>query len=134
MHARFLLVTVAVLAAALTACGSNERSSSTYTADPTPATRAKDPAPGKYDQTWKTPYSDTTCGDYGTDMNAHEQWAMAADMLLGARKADGATGLPADSEVTRFQQDMATACQGSSQLKVTEVGATIYLLDHSYAP
>ncbi|MFF7966743.1 hypothetical protein ACFZC3_15425 [Streptomyces sp. NPDC007903] len=134
MHARASLITIALLAATLTACGSNERSSSAYGADSNAATHAESPAPGKYDQTWETPYSDTTCGDYGTDMNAHERWAMAADMLLGARKADGATGLPADSEVTRFQEDMATACQGSSQLEVTEVGATIYLLDHSYAP
>lgn len=134
MHARFSFIPVAVLAATLTACGSNERSSGTYGADSTPATQAESPAPGKYDQTWKTPYSDTTCGDYGSDMNAHERWAMAADMLLGARKADGAIGLPADSEVTRFQQDMATACQGSLQLEVTEVAATIYLLDHTYAP
>ncbi|MFF4246234.1 hypothetical protein ACFYY2_17450 [Streptomyces sp. NPDC001822] len=94
--------------------------------------RAAAPA-GKYAQTWPTPYSSTTCGDYLTAMDHHQRWALAADMLVGARKADGLTTLPADTDVDRFEQDMATACQPIATAKTTEIGASIYLMDTTYS-
>ncbi|WP_327337387.1 hypothetical protein OG384_14905 [Streptomyces sp. NBC_01324] len=92
------------------------------------------PKPGKYEQTWSTPYSATTCGQFLTDMDEHQRWVTAADMLAGARKTDGANTLPADSEVDRFQTDMATACEPEATAKTTEIGATLYMLDPSYKP
>ncbi|WP_432114030.1 hypothetical protein [Streptomyces sp. S1] len=100
----------------------------------TPAARVEPTKPGKYEQTWTTPYSSTTCGDYLTTLDDHQQWVLAADMLSGARKVDGATDLPEDTDVDRFQQDMATACQAEATSKTTEVGATLYMLDPTYKP
>src|SRR5689334_3235311 len=68
-------------------------------------------APGKYDQTWATPYSQTTCADWGSRMNDHEQWVAAADMLTGARnKGDGGDGMPSDALIDEFQSGVTTAC------------------------
>ncbi|MFJ4916070.1 hypothetical protein [Streptomyces sp. NPDC088726] len=91
------------------------------------------PKASKYEQTWRTPYDATTCGEFLNMMDDHQRWVTAADMLTGARKADGATTLPADSEVTRFQADMATACEPEATAKTTEIGASIYLLDSTYS-
>ncbi|MET8658164.1 hypothetical protein [Streptomyces griseus] len=90
--------------------------------------------PEKYTQTWATPYSSTTCGDYLTAMTQRQRWVLAADMLTGARKADGANTLPADADVDRFQQGMATACEAEATTKTTEIGATLYALDPTYKP
>ncbi|MFJ4551075.1 hypothetical protein ACIP4X_17920 [Streptomyces sp. NPDC088817] len=143
MHARTALLIVAVLAGTLTACGGTstgsqaERPKNAAPAAPAEAAPESKPAPkavGKYEQTWKTPYSDTPCGDYLNEMNGHERWVTAADMLAGARKTDGGNSLPADSEVSRFQKDVSTACQGSADITITEVGAALYLMDPSYKP
>ncbi|MFJ6235051.1 hypothetical protein ACIQH0_13195 [Streptomyces griseus] len=90
--------------------------------------------PGKYEQTWTTPYSSTTCGDYLNALDKRERWVLAADMLTGARKADGTNALPSDADVDRFQQDMATACEAEATAKTTEIGATLYALDPTYKP
>ncbi|MGW1813294.1 hypothetical protein ACWCQM_06945 [Streptomyces sp. NPDC002125] len=114
-----LAALAATLTLSLTGCG-------------TTGDRAAAPA-GKYTQTWPTPYSSTTCGDYLTTMDHHQRWALAADMLVGARKNDGLTTLPADTDVDRFEQDMATACQPIATAKTTEIGASVYLVDASYS-
>ncbi|MFE7509738.1 hypothetical protein ACFU8I_00630 [Streptomyces sp. NPDC057540] len=97
-------------------------------------TSTKPTRPGKYEQTWRTPYSSTSCGNYLTTLDAHQQWVLAADMLTGARKVDGATVLPDDTDVDRFRQDITTACEAQATAMTTEVGATLYLLDPSYKP
>ncbi|MFE1735236.1 hypothetical protein ACFW6X_34715 [Streptomyces bacillaris] len=132
-------ITVSLAAAALlalTACGTTPEPDV-----PTAGFEATEPAaqpeatkPGKYEQTWATPYSSTTCGDYLTTLDDHQQWVLAADMLSGARKVDGGTDLPDDTEVDRFQQDMATACEGDATARTNEMGVTIYMLDPSYKP
>jgi hypothetical protein len=86
----------------------------------------------KYEQTWRTPYGSTTCGEFLNMMDDHQRWVTAADMLVSARKVDGVTALPADTEVARFQGDMATACEPIATVKTTEIGASIYLMDSSY--
>src|SRR5207253_6020628 len=73
---------------------------------------------GKYNQTWTTAYSKTTCGDYLNSMTSKQRWAMAADMLTSLRQVDGGNGLPADGQVTRFQVDVATGCEGESTVVV----------------
>ncbi|MFD6474394.1 hypothetical protein ACFWEH_12950 [Streptomyces anulatus] len=122
MRTTHALTTATVTALlALTGCSS----------EPEPYTPA---GPGKYEQTWTTPYSSTTCGDYLNTLNQHQRWVLAADMLSGARKADGTSTLPDDTDVDRFQQDMANACKAEATAKTTEVGATLYTLDPTYKP
>jgi hypothetical protein len=95
------------------------------------------PQPGvdsKYQQTWTTPYSKTYCSDFLNEMTDRQRWAMAADMLTGARKVDGGSTVPADAVVTRFQGQVATACQGEATALASEVGVVIYKMDASYQP
>lgn len=154
MHARTtMLAAIALLAVTLTACGDSDPDAQSSVdaaadtpaltsdapedsapAEDTPQPSPTPPKPGKFEQTWKTPYSDTTCGDFLHQMNNHERWVTAADMLAGARKTDGGSDLPPDSEITRFQKDMGTACEANADMKAAEVGATLYLMDSSYKP
>lgn len=136
MHPRTALASCAVLAAALAGCGSSDAGAGADNAT-TEEVAAPSPTPkqaDKYEQTWTVPYSKTTCGSYLRDMDDHQRWVAAADMLVGARKTDGGSDLPADSEVTRFQEDISTACLGSADLKTTEVAVSVYLMDDSYKP
>lgn len=129
------VIAAGLLLTTLTACGGGDTPASPKgTATELPATTLDSLAPGKYEQTWPTRYASTTCGDYLTAMDDHQRWVLAADMLSGARKTDGATDLPADSEVDRFQQDIATACEPIATAKTTEIGVSIYLMDASYKP
>ncbi|MET7648358.1 hypothetical protein ABZS83_33000 [Streptomyces sp. NPDC005426] len=131
-----MAIATGLLLATLTACGGGDTAAGPEeTAAEAPAvTTPTSPEPGKYEQTWPTRYADTTCGDYLTAMDDHQRWVLAADMLSGARKTDGAAGLPADSEVDRFQQDIATACEPIATAKTTEIGVSIYLTDATYKP
>ncbi|MCD2461963.1 hypothetical protein MBT42_00120 [Streptomyces sp. MBT42] len=129
-------IALAALLLAVAGC-STPPESDTPAAGPETTTSAVHPEPtkpGKYEQTWLTPYSSTTCGDYLTALDDHQRWVLAADMLSGARKVDGATDLPEDTEVERFRQDMTTACGAEATAKTTEVGATLYMLDSTYKP
>lgn len=93
------------------------------------------PVDDKYEQTWTTPYSETTCSAYLNEMTTQQRWAAAADMLAGARnKMDGGSGLPSDDLVTRFAADIAEGCSGGPVAKLTEAAITIYQLDRIYAP
>ncbi|MFB6963086.1 hypothetical protein ACFCYB_40525 [Streptomyces sp. NPDC056309] len=142
MHARTALLITLLLGGALTACAGTDtgstaerpKNAATAREEAAPVAKPKPKKVGKYDQTWTTPYSDTACGAFLNEMNEHERWVTAADMLVGARKTDGGTSLPADSEVSRFQADVGTACKGSAVIKITEVGAAVYTLDSSYQP
>lgn len=128
-------IAAALLLATLTACSGSDRATKPEeTTAERPAQAPASSAPGKYEQTWSTPYASTTCGDYLTAMDDHQRWVLAADMLSGARKTDGATDLPADSDVDRFQQDIATACEPIATAKTTEIGVSIYLMDATYKP
>ncbi|MFK8908110.1 hypothetical protein [Streptomyces sp. YS-3] len=122
----------AALLAALTACTATETHHTTPRANKQ-VTHSPSIA-SKYEQTWKTPYKDTTCGDFLTRMSEHERWAMAADMLSSSRKTDGAITIPVDSEITRFEKDIAITCSASPVLKTPEIAVTIYLMDPSYKP
>ncbi|PKV88685.1 hypothetical protein [Streptomyces sp. TLI_146] len=122
----------AALLSALTACTATETH---HTTPRTNKQGAQLPSTAsKYEQTWLTPYKDTSCGDFVTRMGEHERWAMAADMLSSSRKTDGAITIPADSEISRFEKDMATVCSASAVLKTPEIAVTIYLMDPSYRP
>lgn len=96
------------------------------------STSSSPSADNKYTQTWTTPYSQTTCSDYLNAMTGKQRWVMAADMLTSLRKVDGGIKLPPDSQVTRFQADVATGCEGEATVVVGDAAAVIYKLDASY--
>lgn len=91
-------------------------------------------ADSKYTQTWTTPYNATTCGDYLTAMTSKQRWVMAADVIASFRSADGSDTVPADSVVSRFDADIATACEPEATVKVTEAAVVLYKMDSAYQP
>lgn len=91
-------------------------------------------APDKYKQTWDRPYSETTCADLATSMNAHQRWAAAADMLVGARNKDGGTDMPSDELVTEFLGELDQGCAVDT-MSIAEAGAMTYLMNRAeYQP
>jgi hypothetical protein len=58
-------------------------------------------------------------------------WVAAADMLTSARnKGDNGQGLPPDSLVTRFQNEIVEACSADVEsVKIADLAATVYLID-----
>lgn len=116
-RASCLMVGLSVLGLALTAACSEDSASTT------PAT------PGKYEQTWGASYSATTCADWSTQMDDHQRWAAAADMLAGARnKGDGGEGLPVDALVDEFEAGISTACVEPT-MSLTDVSVGLYLTE-----
>lgn len=91
---------------------------------------------GKYDQSWAKSYSATTCSEWFGEMTDGQRWAAAADMLTAARvKGDGGDGMPSDSLVDDFRDDVGDACSAEGQVSVAEVGAMVYLVGRStFAP
>ncbi|MFJ6569653.1 hypothetical protein ACIQNU_19730 [Streptomyces sp. NPDC091292] len=142
------LLAVAALAATVVACGGTGsgtgsgtvQSDTTAPAADTSPTRTEPPSPkagssaGTYEQTWKSAYADTPCADFLTKMSDHQRWVMASDLLTEAREKDGATGRAPDDGSTRFEAGLATACEGSADTRMTDVGITLYRLDPSYHP
>jgi hypothetical protein len=96
---------------------------------------SNDPAVAKYEQTWRKPYSATTCGEWHSDMSARQRFAAAADMLAGARnKGDGGTGLPPDSLIRSFEGDISEACV-FMEMAIDEIGAGLYVTGRTqYGP
>jgi hypothetical protein len=102
-----------------------------------PATASADPSVGKYDQTWAKPYKATTCGDWRKKMDSHQQFVMAGDILLSARKSDGDDSLPPDAMIRDFAGNIGVACRGAGVklgIKIPEVAASLYVMSRDYKP
>lgn len=82
----------------------------------------------KFDQTWPKNYASTTCSEWNAQMDDHQQFVAAADMLVGARKLDGGKTLPSDALIRNFQGGVTTACIIDT-LALAEVGAALYLTE-----
>jgi hypothetical protein len=90
---------------------------------------------GKYEQTWTKSYSDTTCIEWSSQMDAQQRFAAAADMLTGARnKGDGGAGLPSDDLIRQFEADVSEGCSANAGT-VADTGASIYMIGReTYRP
>lgn len=96
---------------------------------------SKTSGPAKYQQTWKTPYSSTTCADWRSKMTDGQRWAAAADMLAAARQKDGAKALPPDAMVDSFAAGLTRVCEPIATLTLTDAGVGLYLTDRRlFAP
>ena len=83
---------------------------------------------GKYDQTWQTPYGQTTCGDWRSQMSEHERWVAAADMLVGIRDQWGIKDMPSDSLVDTFKDDITQGCEPIASLTLTDTAASLAMI------
>lgn len=91
---------------------------------------------GPYEQTWTQSYGETDCREWRVEMNSHERYVAAADMLLAARRADGAGDLPPESMIRSFEMAIGQACAADTEgaVSIAEVAAGIYTLSTDFAP
>jgi hypothetical protein len=94
------------------------------------------PTVGPYEQTWKQGYGETTCREWLVEMNSHERFVAAADMLVAARRVDGADDLPADSLIRTFEMSIGQVCAADAEgiLTIAEVAASLYTLSDDFKP
>lgn len=86
------------------------------------------PEIGKYEQTWPKDYGATSCGEWHKKMDEHQQFVAGADMISNLWGADGVKGqLPPDPLVNAFAANISVACEANAQIKISEVGATLYI-------
>jgi len=108
----------------LASCGSGSDSGSSYTLEET----------SKYTQTWATPYSETTCDDWNTQLTSGQRFAASADMLASARnKGGGGTGLPSDALINEFSGGITNVCVEPT-MALTDAAVGLYLTEPRFAP
>lgn len=134
---------------ALLLVGGCSSTPSTGNTDQRPGSSSSRPAPGtddespdepatdKYTQTWTKSYSTTTCDDWQDSMTDAQTWAAAADILTSGRnKINGGTGLPPESLITSFRDDITEGCTADVPgLIITDVAYGVYTIGHDqYGP
>jgi hypothetical protein len=86
----------------------------------------------KYEQTWDTAYSSTTCTQFAGEMTDDERFAMAADMITGAATDKNPdAGLPPDSLVKDVVSQMSTACEAEGSVVMTDIAVGLFMIDSS---
>lgn len=98
-------------------------------------------APGssadRYTQTWTTPYSATTCGDWSGRMTADQRQAGSAAILRQLRQESGtvpaASYAPSDGLIRTFQTGVTSACALSSTGPLLSAASLVFALDPAYA-
>lgn len=60
-------------------------------------------------------------------MGSQQQFVAAADMLVGARSADGGDGFPPDSLIRQFEADVDVACEPVATATIVDIATGIYL-------
>lgn len=94
-----------------------------------------DEPPGKLEQTWSQDYADTTCAEWAGQMDNHQRFVAAADMLTGARNKHGGSGLPPDSLIETFQSGISNVCTAEESLGITDAAVGLYLTERArFAP
>lgn len=92
---------------------------------------------GPYEQTWSMSYAETTCVHWADEMDDHQRFVMASDMLAGARTSDGAGELAPEQMQRSFQAAIDGVCQAEGReiaMKVSEVAAFLYVGSSDFKP
>lgn len=88
------------------------------------------PTIGKWEQTWPAAYGETTCAQWVADMNSHERFVAAGDMLLRAQRRDVPdAGIPQDAQVAEFLSTIDSICHETNTptMNITEAAAVTYV-------
>lgn len=116
------MLVVAVVAAVLVGCGGSADSD-------------------KYKQSWSQPYDKTDCQEWAKDMDEHQRFVMAADLLLTLqRKQEAGAAIPSDALVDRFVTALDEVCDdtdaaiAAEDRPVLEMAPLAYLADDSFRP
>lgn len=78
----------------------------------------------RFDQSWETALSETSCLQWVDDMSARERFAAAAELLLAAR--DETAGFPTDTQFTYFMSRITDACRDAPGSRVTDTSEAIF--------
>jgi hypothetical protein len=62
------------------------------------------------------------------EMDAHQRFVAAADMLVGGRKVWGIDTMPADSLISSFEDDISRTCQVSPSDNIGDVATSLLLI------
>lgn len=91
---------------------------------------------GKFTQTWKTGYGETTCADWHNVMLADQRRVAAADMLVGARATEGGDpDLPSDSLIAKFRDDISEGCEPVPTWSISDIAVAVYKIGRvTYSP
>lgn len=89
--------------------------------------------PDKYEQTWPYSYSETTCAEWSSEMDNHQQFVAAADMLLGARSVDGSEDMVSDGMIDDFSAGVSNVCIEPS-MSIADVAVGLYLTEPQFQP
>lgn len=121
---------------ALSSCSSSEPAAvpdpvaSASVATPSPSDSPVKVPEGKYTQTWKPRYDETSCKAYQTVMTPHERWVAAADMLSAARASSGINELlPPDPLVDGFAEGIDMVCIANPTFNIALAAAGFYTDD-----
>jgi hypothetical protein len=90
----------------------------------------------KYIQTWTRGYSDTTCAAWRDEMDSHQRFVAAVDMLVALRGAAGGELPPPDALVDLFAAGITTACGDDAALAadINDVATKLYEASGQFQP
>ncbi len=87
----------------------------------------------RYTQTWPTPYTATSCGDWSASMSEPQRFAGAAEILTQLRTETGLPATrPADSLITAFQSGITSTCALSASSALLSAASLVFQLDGAY--
>ncbi len=78
--------------------------------------------PGKYDQTWKTPYGDTKCAQWASSMTDQQRFVAAHDFVVSLKVKSQDQS---DPFVKRLATSMSEVCKASPSTEIATAFATI---------
>lgn len=122
MKAICIVAALAATSFSLIGCGSDSAPSKA------PAKHTTANINGDPNQTWSTPYKETTCGDWTNTMGTNEKYVAADDLLISARTASNVDGVPSESMIESFQKAIDSSCQPDDDLNLVEIAASVYTI------
>lgn len=117
---------------------SAEESPDTESVPSAPSAKPASPSPsvGKYEQTWTKGYGKTTCKHWNNQMDEHQQFVAAADMLVNVQTVDDPDldDMPSDAKIREFAGGITTACVVPTY-SIAEIAVGVYMTDQDlFAP
>lgn len=93
-----------------------------------------DSAASRYEQTWSESYSDTTCSDWSSRMTDDQQFAAAADALVGIwSRIENSDRFPSDALIEEFQSGVTEVCVIPSMV-LTDATVMLYQTEPRFTP
>ena len=112
----------AVTATSAPASTSTVTVTTTASSAPTAAVTSVTSGPGKYDQTWKTPYGDTKCAQWTSSMTDQQRFVAAHDFVVSLKVKSQDQS---DPFVKRLATSMSEVCKASPSTEIATAFATI---------